>query len=274
MTAPSPVRNGLPQQLALWRDNCGEASTGDWADRAAGVLRNEGLLIRVQPGGRVDDKAGRFQRVLPDVDFGLFGEKIAPEGSRIHRRMNLFAVGHERVSCQWNVVFPACQLSHAPNGTIDSSQSRTVALAPDHALMVGRRQFAAMLDQRAVRIEKQLSIVDRSAIALIDANGRHHACLPASFTDRECCRRRHCHCLLEQYKVLPKHFKWPLHVRKIGIVRYDCLREGRELYTLATKLDDFLDDPVNGPLAAVEDRADLHCGRLDDGHARIPSDGF
>ena len=81
-------------------------------------------------------------------------------------------------------MLPARQLTDAPDGAVDSSQPRTVALAPDHAFMVGRRNLAATLDQGAVSIEQQLSVVDRPAVALVDANGHHHSGLPAGFADR------------------------------------------------------------------------------------------
>ena len=58
--------------------------------------------------------------------------------------------------------------------------------------------FAPTLDKCAVRIEQQLGIVERSAIALVDADGHHHARLLARLADCKRCWRRHRHRLLEQ----------------------------------------------------------------------------
>jgi hypothetical protein len=45
-------------------------------------------------------------------------------------------------------------------------------------------------------------------------------------------------------------------------VRHYRLRKGGELYALATKLNDFLDDLLYSAFAAVKDRADLYASRF------------
>src|SRR6185312_2573952 len=204
--------------------------------------------------------------MLPHIDPGFFGESFAAKRARIHRRMNLFAVGHQRIPCQWIVMFPACQLTHASNAAVDSPQSRTVTLAPDHTLVVGRRYLASTLDERSVRIKQQLSIVERSTIALVDANGHHHARLAARLADRKRCWRRHRYGLLEQHEVLSDRLIGPLHEREIGIVGQNGFWKGRELHAPAAELEDFLDYSVCCSFAVVEDGADLHGSCLDSGH--------
>ena len=131
--------------------------------------------------------------MLADVDLDLRGEKIATERTRIHRRVNLFAIGHQSVTGQWVVMLPAHQLTNAPDGAVDGSQPGTVALPPDQALMVGRADLAATLNQGAVGIKQQLRVIDRAAIALIDANRHHHPGLLAGFADGAGGGRRHRH---------------------------------------------------------------------------------
>src|SRR3954468_12831157 len=101
--------------------------------------------------------------------------------------MNLLAVSHQRISRQWIVVLPACQLPHAPHRAVDGPEPRTVALAPDHTFVMGRQYFAPALDKGAIRIEEKLSVVERPTISFVDADGHHDIGLSASVADR--CRR-------------------------------------------------------------------------------------
>jgi len=55
------------------------------------------------------------------------------------------------------VVLPACQLANASHLAVDSPQARAVALAPDHALVIGGRDLAAPLGQGAVSIKEKLT---------------------------------------------------------------------------------------------------------------------
>jgi hypothetical protein len=53
-------------------------------------------------------------------------------------------------------------------------QARPVALAPDHALVIGGGDLAALERQRAIGVEDQLRVVERAAVAFIDAHHQHH----------------------------------------------------------------------------------------------------
>ena len=92
--------------------------------------------------------------------------------------MDLLAVGHQRVAGQRVVMLPACQLADAADRAVDGPQPGAIALPPDHAFMVGRGDLAATLDQGAVGVEQQLRVVERAAVALVDADGHHHPGLP------------------------------------------------------------------------------------------------
>src|SRR5512142_2700691 len=138
---------GRAEQFALRGDDRGEAAARDRPDVATGVLHYPGLLIGVQPGGGADDEAAGFQGVLADVDLDQLGEGLAPERAGIHRRVDLLAVGHQGVTGERVVMLPARERADAPDRAVDGAQARAVALPPDQALVVGRGDLAAMLEQ-------------------------------------------------------------------------------------------------------------------------------
>src|SRR5688572_10622653 len=120
-----PGPQGFADQSPVRGHDRGETTAGYRANGPSGVLHDLGLLVGIQPGRRTHDEARGFQRVLPDVDLRLHGEQIPKDRPGIHRRMDLFAVGHQRIAGQRVVVLPARQLADATDGTIDGTQSRT-----------------------------------------------------------------------------------------------------------------------------------------------------
>src|SRR3982074_3246084 len=80
-------------------------------------------------------------------------------------------------------MLPAGQLTDASYGAVDTAQPRAIALTPDHAFMIGRRNLATVLDECAVGIEQELRVIDRAAIALVDADGDDHAGLLGGLAD-------------------------------------------------------------------------------------------
>ena len=72
-------------------------------------------------------------------------------------------------------MFPACELANAADLAVNGAQTRAVALAPNHALVIGGRDLAAPLDQGAVGIKEKLGVVQRSAVTLVDADGHDNA---------------------------------------------------------------------------------------------------
>src|SRR4051794_26318040 len=98
---------------------------------------------------------------------------------------------------------------------MDSSQSGTVALPPDHAFMVGRGNLAATLNQRAVSIEQQLRVKECAAITFVDANGHYHPGLSGGFADGMGGDRWYRHGLFNQPQMFRAHFERPLYKREI-----------------------------------------------------------
>ncbi len=70
-------------------------------------------------------------------------------------------------------MFPAGQRTDAPDGGVDHLQAGAIALTPDHALVKGRRDLAALQNQRAIGVEDQLGVVERAVVALVDAEHDH-----------------------------------------------------------------------------------------------------
>ena len=137
-------------------------------------------------------------------------------------------------------MLPACQLANAADLAVDGAQARPIALAPDHALVIGRRDLAAPLNQGAVGIEEQLSVVQGSAVTLVDANGHNNFGLPGSFADGVRGRRRDRYRLIEQLPLLRSDdvLQGGLDEGELRVVRHHGLRKRGELYPLLTKLAD------------------------------------
>ncbi|MNY17867.1 hypothetical protein D3C86_1512120 [compost metagenome] len=188
--------------------------------------------------------------------------------------MDLFAIGHQGITGQRVEMLPAGQLPDAPYRAVDGPQAGAVAHAPDHALVVGRGNLAATLDQRAVGIEQQLRVVQRAAIAFVDADGHDHARLPGRSADGIGGGRRHGDRLVQQLEVFGGHFERRLHVGKVRVVRHDGFREHGELHALLAEFENLLHHFVDGAFTAVKNRADLYGGGFDEGHGGDLIEGY
>ncbi|MNL53896.1 hypothetical protein D3C87_1771820 [compost metagenome] len=113
-----------------------------------------------------------------------------------------------------------------------------------------------------------MRVVDRAAIAFIDANRNDHARLLARLTNGQRGGGRNGNGLIQQLEVLCTHCECRLHKGKIRVVRHHGFRENGELHALSTEGDDLLADLVDGAFAAVKHRADLYGGCANDGHVR------
>src|SRR6185437_13404782 len=127
------------------------------------------------------------------------------------------------------------------------------------------------LDQGAVSIEQQLCVIERAAIALVDADRDHHVGSLAGFANGQSRVRRHGHRLPQQPEVFRAHLERSLHEGEIGIVGHDRLREGGEPHALTAQSGDLLDDLFHGAFPAIKHGTDLHGGGLDDGHCDVLS---
>ncbi len=108
--------------------------------------------------------------------------------------------------------------------------------------------FAPALDQRPIGIEQQLGIIERAAIALVDADGDDHtACLHASPIARVAGDGMIIS-LFKQPEVFRVYLERPQHEAKIGIIWHDRLRERRELHALAAGQWILRDDLIHSAL--------------------------
>lgn len=122
--------------------------------------------------------------------------------------------------------------------------------------------------------EQELRVVERAAVAFIDANRHHHSGLACRFANGASRIRRNRHGLLEQLVMLGTHCKWRFDEREVRIIGNDSLGERRELDALFAKFQDFLDDFIDGAFTAIEDRRNLDsCGADDFRHDEVPFAG-
>ena len=214
-----------------------KATPRDRADAGACVLGDLRLLIGIQPGRRADHEARGLERMLPDVDFRLLRKQVAEDRTRIHRGVDLLAVRDHRVAREGVVVLPARQLTDAANRAVHGAQAGPVALAPDHALVVGRRDLAAPLDQAAVSVEEELGVVEGSAVTFVDADGHHDSRLFAGVADGIGGGRRHRHGLIEQLEVLAAadDLIGGLDERKVRVVGHHGFRKRGELHAFVAQ---------------------------------------
>src|SRR5258705_5599197 len=169
-------------------------------------------------------------------------------------------------------MLPTRQLTNAADGAVDGAQTRAVTLAPDHALVIRRRDLATPLNQPAVGIEQKLSVVHGVAVTLVNADGDDHLRLSARIADGMGRGRWDRHGLIEQFHVLASanDLVGGLKKRKIRIVRHHGLTEGRELHPLLAKLVDLAHDLFDGSLTAIEDRTQLNRGGFTNSHCHLP----
>lgn len=127
------------------------------------------------------------------------------------------------------------------------------------------------MDQRAVSVEEKLCIIDRPAVALIDADRHDHVRRLRGLADGTSLGGRNCDRLFEQMLVLlPGHkLERRLHEGEIGIVWDERLREGCESNALFAQLVDLPHNLFDGALSAAQHRADLHGGSVNDRAHRI-----
>jgi hypothetical protein len=162
------------QVLALGRDD-GRVAAAAQRLLQLRIGRDRADLLVGEPAGGVDDEAARFERVVADGHFHLLREDRPDQRAGKLRAVDLLVLRHQGVARERVVVLPAGQRTDAAHGGVDHLQARAVAHAPDHALVVGRRDLAALERERAVGVEHQLRVVEAAVVALVHAEHHHHA---------------------------------------------------------------------------------------------------
>ncbi|MNR01062.1 hypothetical protein D3C85_1168560 [compost metagenome] len=83
--------------------------------------------------------------------------------------MDLLSHGRERVPVEIHAVLEADQSADLGETRVDHEDVTPVAAAPDRALGVGRVQFAVLCGEASLRGEPGHGVVERSALAFVDA---------------------------------------------------------------------------------------------------------
>ena len=266
MTSPSPERNGSPSNSPSGDTIAVKRAAGDRADRASRIRHDLRLLIGIQPTGGVDDEAARFEGVIADADLGLLGEEWSAERAGPHGRVDLLPVGDQRVAEERVVVLPARQLADSSDGAVDGRRPERVALTPDHPFVIGRRDLATPLKQRAVGVEQQLRVVQGAAVTFVDADGHHDSGRPGRIGDGVGRADGMVTAWSSRLRCSLTELEGSLQKREVRVVRHDRLGESRELHTSVAEFGDLGDDLLDGAVAAVEHRTDLYRCGFDDSH--------
>ena len=120
-------------------------------------------------------------------------------------------------------MLPARQRADATNGCVNRADTGAVPLSPDHALMIGRRDFAAFQQQATIVFKNQLRIVQGAAVALIHAHHQHHSVLGRRLRQQLGDRTRHLHGPFVKPQVILPHLNCGSDKREIGIIRNERL---------------------------------------------------
>ena len=106
---------------------------------------------------------------MPYCHFDLLSKYRTDQGAGELRGVDFLVLRHKRVAGEGIVMFPARQRADTAHGGVDDGQAGAVAHAPDHPLVESRRDLAPLQLERAIRVEDQLGVVERTVIALVDA---------------------------------------------------------------------------------------------------------
>ncbi len=129
-------------------------------------------------------------------------------------------------------MLPAGKRADAPDRGVDDLKPGAVALAPDHPLMEGRRDLAALRGEPAVGVEHELRIVERAVIALVDAEHDHDAVALRRCRDRVGHRPRHHHGVFVEADMFGAGDDRRMDERKIRVPGHESLGENHELRAL------------------------------------------
>jgi hypothetical protein len=115
--------------------------------------------------------------------------------------------------------------------------------------MIGGHDLAALSDQRAVRVEDELGIVEAATVSLVDTQDDHGPRTSGRGTYGLGHRAWDIHRLIVVSGEEIDHQNWRIERCEIGIDRNDSLGEDRQLHLLPAALLDGPHDLFGGPVA-------------------------
>ncbi len=257
------------EMCTLWRDDRGHAAA---TQRLAQFLVGRDFLdLRLgEPAGRVHHEATALQRMVADRDLDLVGEDRPDHRAGKLGDVDLFVLRHQGVARERIVVLPAGERPDAPDRGLDHREARAVALPPDHALMERGCDLAALEHEPAVGVEHQLRVVERSVVALIDAEHDHDA---VAFGRRRNClghRARNDHSVLIETDVLGTGEHGGMNEGEVRVPGHEGLGKDHEPRPLLRRLADGREHFRDRRTGRLEIRRDLHRGHANQcflGHA-------
>jgi hypothetical protein len=197
---------------------------------------------------------------MADRHLDLLGEDRPDHRARKLRNMNLFVLRHEGVAGERVVVLPAGERSDAAGRGLDDREARAVALAPDHPLMKRWCDLAALENQPTVGIENQLRIVERSVVALVDAERDHDAETLGQRRDRLGHGAGNDHRVLVEADMLRPGGHRRMDEGEVRIPGHEGLGKDDEPRPFIRRLGERGENLRHGPAGRIEIRRDLHRG--------------
>ncbi len=82
--------------------------------------------------------------MVADGNRDLVGKNLSNHRSGKLRAVQFLASLHEREASEWIVVLPAGKRTDAPHGGVHRAKAATIALSPNHALVVGGSDLAPL----------------------------------------------------------------------------------------------------------------------------------
>ena len=221
------------------------------------IVGNLVLLLRRQPAGGIDHKAARLQGVVAHGHLHLVAKNLPHHRPRKLTAVDLLLLGHQGIASQGVVVLPAGQGTHPPRRRVHHPQTGPVALAPDHALVVGGGDFAPLQHQGAVGVKDQLGVVERAPIAFVHPQHHHHGV--GSRRSADCIGHRPWY--RDRFFVQPQvrftHQHRGLHKGEIRVVGNQGFWKDNQLNPSLGGLGYGLQYLVGGAVAAKQHGADL-----------------
>ena len=150
-----------------------------------------------------------------------------------------------------------------PTARLDDLQARSVALAPDHPFVEGRRDLAPLEQEFAGGVENDLRVVKRAAIALVDAERNDDGMAARGACDRLRHWPRHDDGVFIEPHVLPAGQDRRAHEGEIGIPGHESFGKDDELRALARGLVDRGENALESSACCLQIRRDLHRGDAD-----------
>ena len=177
--------------------------------------------------------------------------------------MDFFPLGHQGEAGQGVVVLPAGQAADATQVGGYHLEAGPIPLAPDHALVISRCNFATFKQQFPLVVDQQLGVVKAAPIPFVDAQQDMQAPLARRGGNAGHLGPLHDDGLLVELEMGAAHQHRRLNKRKIGVIGQKSLWENNQPHTCGPSLGHGRQHPGDRALQTEEHRSDLGGGDED-----------